>query len=604
VPLTLNLYFLQGKIMRQNFETLEEEEFSLQLLTDNEEFPSTGRRRKPSFIKATVKIVKDGLIIVFCYPYAWQLFFFSSTIKLAATPGNETQYIAAGTLFPTIYDAFNAPLAGFTFPVMTKAKEDLAEFSSDNMPLDVKKKLERSPRNGFMQAILFMVPAMFILFFSKDILASSQNETVAELSAEFLRPGSFIIPLYMVRGLIENLLYAGDKKGFVVAVTVPAFLVSILISYGLSTGATIGPISFPKMGIPGFFWGAFIENILTTVILAAGLRYMDVFKGLHFFRSIFTFDQTNRQQARDFFKASIPIVIIIGMEWLFSVIYGVLAGYISVDALAAYTEGVRLPNLLGLILAFAFGQATSLEISHDQKNQQSDHNPQFYHPVQARFAHAGVIATALIPTAIALVATFSPDSFLFLSEGISETARSLALEIISIEAWHMVLYNIALNMLMALRTKQHITPNFTFLGALALGVIAAIAAVLGGKYGVLSIALCRLGATAGGLGLVGLTWVQQFVKSSRPTTLADHAVPLLEIQREPALASTPKKLPTPRSNPEPEPERTSSSWCHCFSFSRTARRLQKLRTPPTTKPASSWYSWLSDGVSRCFGRSQ
>lgn len=417
---------------------------------------------------ATTTIWKRGVPIFLGFSYTYQLLWFQLLAKYLA--GQTEDNIAASGLYILFLD-FCVITPTFTGLSVSAAAGEIRgkiqKAIAESKQLDIiahQENMSRLIKVGIMQALPFLLPCMFALWYSEDILVEwlGQDETISKLAGTFLWPLGFILPLYPLRFLIEQILYVYGQEKRVSGLSLLDLIIFSIV------GAPLLGIQF-GMGSRGLTLAAIAENIATLILLAANLRFSASFKDFHFLRSFTSFNQQDWTQLKKLLPQGLSFAVLTSAEWFMALLTNAFAGMLGKNELGA--RNLISPVIgLGTMISFAFGQATLLEVGGAAN-----------HPRQAiRFSRYGLVASSLAAALLHVFILF-PSLLTAFSDDVDDETSSLATQIIPLTVWSMMAYNVALNMLMSLRARQRVLPNYLFLGGLASGL--PISWALGFKAG-------------------------------------------------------------------------------------------------------------------------
>lgn len=418
--------------------------------------------------------------------------------------------------------------------------------SSPEQKAAAKDIFSRSIKIAMVFTLPLIVTSNCILYFSNFFLVSwfGQEETVAELAQEFLRPSSWLMWLYAWRFILQAIFYVHDQETLMMIISLVGFIsFDIVLMIGFDGQLPFLPSSSIVRGMVNSIW---CENLVTTGLVTAFLFQKKFRNEYHFWRSFLHWTPADTAQFKEFASYAITQVLTYLSELGTLFVKNILAGLLGKEALDVQALAGQV-SFFELLIAAAFALATAINVS-DASTQAN----------KIRFARYGLLTAVVVGAVPAMMVIAYPQMLVVVDGGASQDVASLAQAVVPLSAATSVINVSALTMLRSLGmtgdSRKYIIPMARFNGWLWVGVFMGYLFGFTGKMGVLGINLASLIST--GIGTFDVS--RYFRKEYTP----------------PPPAATP--APTPASpsvqvDSSGEPIRASSSWGSWFSPSAWRR---------------------------------
>ena len=403
-------------------------------------------QRLKDFIKALAdwKLLKDMLWLTLqrmaCFDYSFELLVLSYVIaQVQNEQGDSTDSQAAANLI--IY-FLNFGVAFTLYPLLPFIKigsrlmgeaSQAAATSDCATKFKAQRKYSRLVRNSVLVGLLPAVLSSALMFNAEEICNKlGQNPEVSRLLGQFTRPGSALLPIFMMRFLSDLLLFFNGKGHTVMWVTLGCWGLS---GFGLSYVLTLGKWSLPKMGIPGAFIGFLGQMIGSWLILNSVVKFSSSFEDYHFFRNLRRWTQDDRKQLREFIPLSLAYEATISSELLCQLATNLLVGRHPPNRAAAQ-------NFWTLILFFSIlfsqglGQIANQMIGDSLGKKNID--------LARRTAKYAVLLSVALPAPVYIAFSLSPHLLMGLTQSVDPEVEEFGVPIIRLACagLYMTIYSI------------------------------------------------------------------------------------------------------------------------------------------------------------------
>ncbi|MDF1757569.1 MAG: MATE family efflux transporter [Legionellaceae bacterium] len=207
-----------------------------------------------------------------------------------------------------------------------------------------------------------MTPFMLSgMIFSKSLLVNvfNQNEEVAEITQNFLRPYSIAIPAIMVRVCADQVMFTFKR-------TKPAMIIGLLnFAFSMTLGSLLafGTAGFPKMEESGILIGCILDGYLTAIGFALYLAKSERLKDFDFF-DVWQPWQQYLGQLKSLINLSKSMLVSMISETAMNFTASNFAGIIGVQPQAVFSAIMQF-SLFSMLLQIAFGQTAAQELSRE-----------------------------------------------------------------------------------------------------------------------------------------------------------------------------------------------------------------------------------------------
>ena len=331
-------------------------------------------------------------------------------------------------------------------------------------------------RNGLLISTAIMPLMIGGMVYASPILKHvfNQNETVASLTQNFVRPYAITIPASMLRICSEQVMFAFGK-------TKPAMIMA-LTSFAacMSFGSMLafGSAGLPRLGQTGVLIGCISEAYLTAIAFSIYIAKGADFKAYKFFDLLNPL-KPHLNQLKEIIKLGKSFLFTMFTETTLVLASGIIAGLIGTNEQVALSS-TMLFSLLLLLLQAAFGQSCSQEMSRKLGEK--------HFTEVSRLGKVGLLTTLGFIAPILLVLAFNPSILESIVGENNESIRNILRYLVPIIAAGCISDAARFNLLQQLRALGDTKgSSLVSSGALALGM--STAALLGlktnmGIYGV------------------------------------------------------------------------------------------------------------------------
>ncbi len=291
-----------------------------------------------------LKLPRDMLALTLqrlaCFDYSFELLVLSYVIaQVQDEQGNSTNsqaaanqiiyflnFGAAFTLYPLLsFIKIGSRLMGEVYQ-STEIKDYASKYAAQ-------RKYSRLVRTSLIVGIGPAALSSALMFNAEWICNKlGQDPGVSRLLGQFTRPGSILLPVFMMRFLSDLLLFLNGKGHIVMGITLGCWGLS---GFGLSYALTLGKWSLPKMGIPGAFIGFFGQVMGSWLILNSVVKFSPSFEDYSFLRDFCKWTSDDRKQIKEFLPLSAAYEVTISTELLCQLLTNLLVGRLSPSRSAA-----------------------------------------------------------------------------------------------------------------------------------------------------------------------------------------------------------------------------------------------------------------------------
>eukprot|EP01138_Halocafeteria_seosinensis_P009987 gb/GECG01010200.1/.p1 GENE.gb/GECG01010200.1/~~gb/GECG01010200.1/.p1 ORF type:complete len:511 (+),score=35.40 gb/GECG01010200.1/:1-1533(+) len=221
-------------------------------------------------------------------------------------------------------------------------------------------KVTKVYRAGLIVAAGFAPFGFLLLFFSKPILHNwfGQQENVASLAEDYLRPYAFAIPGLLSRMCAEQIMFSFQRSHAAMVIALSSFTFATLLALGLGYG--VGAL--PQWRSKGVAIAYTIEAYITALAYTIYIGVTAELKDCDFFqfhkRSTWTGTLTYVKQV---LRYGVPIGSTMANDMTVVLVAGILAGLNGQKQQASITYSLQLLLLLFIGLA-AFSQTSAQEV--------------------------------------------------------------------------------------------------------------------------------------------------------------------------------------------------------------------------------------------------
>lgn len=358
--------------------------------------------RPDTYLNTSTKLARLSLQMASSYTFSFEMIVLVYTLgRINNSQNNLAAISLISSMLNTIVYIGATPL--FSISIITA--EELGAYriaeknNSEEFQLNADASREQIAviyRHSLLLASALTVPMVAFLVFSQPLLDGlQQDEAVARITQEFLRPFSLCIPPFMLRTCSEQILFGFGQSKTVMQITLASFILTVPLGIALSLGAA----GLPNLGNWGLLSGCISESYLTSIALllcVAHSKQFQPFKFLNFNRS---WDKYAYQRQKIATLGGF-IVLISLSETIGMLINSTLAGLVGVEQQAALSLCSQF-TLITFLLQIACGQTCSQEMNRALGQHQFDQ--------VSRLGKSGLISSVSLVSPIPLVFAIRPE---------------------------------------------------------------------------------------------------------------------------------------------------------------------------------------------------
>ena len=437
-----------------------------------------------------------------CFDYSFELLVLSYVIaQVQNEQGDSTEYQATANLI--IY-TLNFGVAFTLYPLLPFIKigsrlmgeaYKAAETGEYDVKYAAQRKYARLVRNSVFIGITPAVVASALMFNAEWICNNlGQNPAVSRLLGQFARPGSALLPIFMMRFLSDLLLFLNGKGNIVMGVTLGCWGLS---GFGLAYVLTLGKWSLPKMGISGAFLGFLGQMLGSWLILNSVVKFSSSFEDYPFLQSFCQWTKDDRKQIKEFLPLSFAYWATICSELLSQLVTNLLVGRLPDSRSAAAQNFWTQIFFFGILFSQGLGQVGNQMIGNALGKKD-------FALAQRTAKYAVVLAVAL-PAPVYIAVSLYPHLLMGLTQSVDPVVEERGVPVIRLACLTSVITIIQFVMVESLKqTDKYVRPVALSIAGLWAGVgISYLLSevygydVIGVDYGALAGAGLSLIATAG-----------------------------------------------------------------------------------------------------------
>ena len=243
--------------------------------------------------------------------------------------------LAASVIGAAIYFAFFTFGLGFANAVMPLVAAAAASGDGDSV--------RRVTRMGLWLSLAFSLAVLPIFWFSGALLtALGQPEDVVPLAQDYLRLMGLALPFALVVAVLKSCLAALGRTQVVLALTVAAVFLNIVLNWAL----IFGRMGAPDLGVAGAALASLLVQIATVAGLAVYCARLPALRAYRLFQRFWRPDPAALAQV---WRLGWPIgVALIAETGLFSAA-SVMMGWIGTQELAAHGIAIEVTAMLFMV---------------------------------------------------------------------------------------------------------------------------------------------------------------------------------------------------------------------------------------------------------------
>lgn len=301
---------------------------------------------------------------IICFDYSAGIIVLLYAIgQLKDDQGDNTHYKAAA---PLIIYSFNLGVTMTLYPVLsfiTPGSRFLGEMASASNELKQAgiKNYSRLPKNTFLAATPFMVASMAALYYADQFWeALGEDSDVTHLVAQFSRPSTLLIPVFLGRMIDDLVLYFRGKAKLVATISMSSLFVGLLLADTL-TFNFFGQFSGPDLSILGLFLGVALQMLSSGFVMSTYIAKSAEFKDFDFRRGCFKWLPEDSKQMKELMPLALAYGSTLIAESSVQLVNSRLAGSLGVDQLAAWNYVAEV-NFLGALWSHAIAQVAQQNV--------------------------------------------------------------------------------------------------------------------------------------------------------------------------------------------------------------------------------------------------
>lgn len=483
-----------------------------------------------SRIRTVLKMLGLALPMAMSYTFSWSIL--AIGIMAGHMSGDKKENLDASTLAMSYTDTLAACSLASLYAISLYASQlrgDLESiFTSNNESEKAKKirEISRVVKSGLVMGTMTLPIPFLLLFFSKFFLADvfGQDEDVAQLAQEYLRPYAFGMVALLGQAGLEQVLFTFEKQNAAMIMALACFALGV----GVADVLAFGHLSFPELGFAGIATGFTVEAWLTFLTFGLYVAHAPTFKDFDFFKH-FKFTREDLKQLKELLKIGLPITVTTINEILASFVMTLLAGLLGTDELAAQNFSALL-LFFTLLPDLAFGQAAGQEVSRElgEKNYKNANRTAIY----------SLVASMSIIFPVCLAVFIEPRIFVnLMASDVPENVLAMTDILLPITAAGVLSDTVRYNFLQVLRALDcHKMPTLLSSGSVWLGVLLAYLLGFQTDLGITGVTMgYALGLASGALSLL-----PQWLNEITPEALSARVVEL-PTETENAVSDASKK---------------------------------------------------------------
>ena len=382
-----------------------------------EAFEDMGEEDVPSLWSILKRLLELSIPMTLSYTFTFQMVFL---VYLLSHIDEDEDNLAAITLITSLINTIIVvgicPLFSMSMIVGREIGElQTAENNAEDETLlkDRRDHIAGANRNGLLISAAITPLMVSGMVFAKPILIHvfNQNEVVASITQNFVRPYALTTPAAMVRQCSEQIMFSfgRTKPAMIIALT----SCGICMSFG--SALALGSFGFPQMGKTGVLIGCISDAYLTALAFTLYIVMDPRFKSFKFFDLLKPLGP-NVGQLKKIIHMGSSFLFAISTETMLALATSAIAGLVGTDEQVAFS-GIMLFALVSIILQSAFGQSCSQEMSRKLGEKRFAE--------VSRLGRVGLITTVGFIAPIPLVLAFDPDILLMILGENNESVREM-----------------------------------------------------------------------------------------------------------------------------------------------------------------------------------
>jgi len=322
-----------------------------------------------TFLDAFKKM--SGIAIPMALSYTFSFEVFASGV-LAGNYNDDKDHTAAITIISTFMNTFLILGMSPLFAMAVVASNWLGDLRTykekpkneqDDVELATKRaRISAVNRSGLIISAVATPPVFLALFFSQAIATNvfRQDENVAGIAQEYLRPYAFAVPGVLARMTFEQMMFTVGKSRDAMYLGLASFTVGTLLSVWLGFGG----LGIDAMGLKGIALGYVAEAYFIALMYGLYIYFKNECREFRFFNLFNTDKKVIADVTSQVLTWSGPISFTIGSELLMTFVVGIIAGAISAESQAALSFVMQFIFLI-FIFSAAFGIACQQEVGRE-----------------------------------------------------------------------------------------------------------------------------------------------------------------------------------------------------------------------------------------------
>lgn len=318
----------------------------------------------PRYFHTSTKLARLSLQMAASYTFSFEMIILVYTLGRI---NNNSNNLAAISLISSMLNTIVYIGATPLFSISIIAAEELGAYriaeqsNSEDFQLNAdafRDEIAVIYRHSVLFASALTLPMVGCLVFSQPILNSlHQDEEVARITQNFLRPFSLCIPPFMLRMCSEQMMFGFGQSKAVMQISLASFIPVLSLGIALSFGAG----GLPKLGNWGLLTGCISESYLASSAMLLFIAHSKQFQPFNFFDFSRPWDQYVNQRKKISTLGGFILLISLS-ETIGMLINSTFAGMLGVEQQAALSLCSQF-TLIAFLLQIACGQTCSQEMN-------------------------------------------------------------------------------------------------------------------------------------------------------------------------------------------------------------------------------------------------
>lgn len=331
---------------------------------NNDTLPHNPESPLPTYVQASTQLTRLSLQMASSYTFSFEMIILVYTLGRINNAQNNLAAISLiSSMLNTIVYIGATPL--FSISIITAEKlgayriAELGNSEKFQLTADASRdEIAVIYRHSILLAGALTLPMVACLVFSQPLLTGlQQNNQVAHISQDFLRPFSLCVPPFMLRMCSEQIIYGFGQSKSVMQITLASFIPTLSLGLALSFGAA----GLPNLGNWGLLAGCISESYLSSIAMLMYVALSKQFKPFNFFDFSRSWDKYANQRQKISTLGGFILLISLS-ETIGMLINSTFAGMVGVQQQAALSLCSQF-TLIAFLLQIACGQTCSQEMN-------------------------------------------------------------------------------------------------------------------------------------------------------------------------------------------------------------------------------------------------